>query len=109
MNSPWLCNLDWNAKIFRGKAIKTTKASKALVADLEAYYQKEDGDNQETGDGKNEEYKFLISCFDDTKSIHMPNYPESVLEYRYYWCFFILLTICFPSLVPCVGGIVHFA
>lgn len=76
MNSPWLCNLDWNTKQLRGKSM--TEKTSQLVADLEAYFQKKvdnDLENEEEG------FKFLISCLDDTAATNsnMPNYPESVL------------------------------
>ena len=85
-NSLWLCNLDWSTKKFRGKAIKSAKAMKDLLSQIEQHYQQEaeefekcDGGCDDIIDGSEERFKFLISSKEPrlpSRPIHMPGYPE---------------------------------
>ena len=85
MNSPWLCNLDWTVKKFRGK--QNSKELKQLIASLEEKYQVKEtndmGKEEEEEEEEEGKYKFLITSWVDDpkrKDIHMPNYPESVMK-----------------------------
>ena len=100
LRSPWLCNLDWSSKKFRGKAKKGDM--KKLLEQLETYYQQkeaefragvsilEEEEEKEEGDGEGEglevrrgkeemesrRTEFFISCDGPAKrAVHMPGYP----------------------------------
>ncbi|CAI7996420.1 DNA polymerase subunit gamma-1 [Geodia barretti] len=94
LESPWLCNLDWSTKKFRGKSKKSDM--KKLLDQLERYYElrdeefrlggaeREDGEGRELeeGEGKEEggsvgKSDFFISGDGPAKrAVHMPGYPE---------------------------------
>ena len=88
--SPWLCNLDWSSKKFRGKEKKTDM--KRLLGQLEEHYEQRErefrvgggwqqgggggvkGREEEEGEGR---VDFFISGDGRTKrAVHMPGYPE---------------------------------
>ena len=58
LESPWLCNLDWSTKKFRGKSKKSDM--KRLLDELERHYQERDeefrlaGQEREGGEGEGE-------------------------------------------------------
>ena len=58
LESPWLCNLDWSTKKFRGKSKKSDM--KKLLDELERHYQERDeefrlaGQEREGGEGGGE-------------------------------------------------------
>lgn len=73
LESPWLCNLDWSAKVFRGKALKTKKEREQLLKRIEE--QRKEEEEQERGD----KFEFVISSTDISslkQLVHMPGYPE---------------------------------
>ena len=94
LESPWLCNLDWSTKKFRGKSKKSDM--KKLLDQLERYYElrdeefrlggaeREEGEGRELekGEGKEEgsgvgKSDFFISGDGPAKrAVHMPGYPE---------------------------------
>lgn len=91
LQSPWLCNLDWSSKKFRGKAKKSDM--KKLLDQIEEHYkqrneefraggilpemnegEKEGGGGGDDSGGKME---FFISGDGPAKrAVHMPGYPE---------------------------------
>ena len=106
MNSPWLCNLDWTTKKYRGK--NTPAECKQLTADIEAFYLKEASADVETEEDK---YKYLISSFPSVKKTkcipHLPNYPESVPELNdaFLSCLIIVLSCLSLHTRANAGGI----
>ena len=72
LESPWLCNLDWSSKNFRGKAYKTKKDFDAVMAKIKESYEDEDTERSP---------ELVISVVDSTppkRPVHMPGYPELV-------------------------------
>ena len=85
LKSPWLCNLDWSSKKFRGKAKKVDM--NRLLEELERYYEQKDNEFKAAGsleqDGGQSEIEerteFFISGDGPAKrAVHMPGYPELV-------------------------------
>lgn len=84
-HSPWLCNLDWESKKFRGKMKKADMA--CLMEKIEQYYRGREEEFQagrmpgeeEEGEGEERRFEFLISGDHSPKrAVHMPGYPEYV-------------------------------
>lgn len=88
--SPWLCNLDWTSKKFRGKA-KKSDMTKLLDQIKEHYKQRDEEfragrtpsrelDEREKeggGDDSGGKMGFFISGDGPAKrAVHMPGYPE---------------------------------
>ena len=73
LQSPWLCNLDWSTKSFRGKAMNK-RQMKDLLKKIEERM------NRGVDDDEEEKFEFLISStqlFPPPKQlVHMPGYPE---------------------------------
>lgn len=110
LNSPWLCNLNWSAKQFRGKALKTKAARGKLLAELEDFYQRqaeEFGEEEEEGADQHGA-EFVISSLESmmgSRPVHMPGYPESVPESDYPRIQFHAIFVAFHvsgGTVPCV-------
>ncbi len=90
-SDPWLCNLDWSAKKFRGKA-KTAAAMKQLLKRIENHYERKyevfrAGPSTteafragpSTEDPEEENVCFLITTEEPSlpkRPVHMPGYPE---------------------------------
>lgn len=84
LQSPWLCNLDWSSKKFRGKTKKSDM--KKLLGQIEEHYRQRD-DEFRAGRGRSGEgegvddsggkMEFFISGEGPAKrAVHMPGYPE---------------------------------
>ncbi len=71
LESPWLCDLDWSTKAFRGKALKTKRSRVQL---LKSVVERMECEEEE------EEFQFVISSSEllapGRQSVHMPGYPE---------------------------------
>lgn len=87
LQSPWLCNLDWSSKKFRGKAKKSDM--KKLLDQIEEHYRQRDDEFRagrmwsgevEGGGGVDDsgrKMEFFISGDGPAKrAVHMPGYPE---------------------------------
>lgn len=89
LQSPWLCNLDWSSKKFRGKAKKSDM--KKLLDQIEEHYKQRDeefsagkipsrerDEGEKKGGGESgEKVEFFISGDGPGKrAVHMPGYPE---------------------------------
>ena len=75
----WLCNLDWEQKKFRGKAM-TKAAMKKLLQDIEDHTERQKeaflSASCDVGDG--EEFKYMITAQEPVsikRRVHMPGYP----------------------------------
>ena len=83
MKSPWLCNLNWTSKKFRGKAITKKSDKIKLLTAIEDFYEKQENEFLEnTGEsGGKEKAEFIISSMESKipqRAVHMPGYPELV-------------------------------
>ncbi len=69
--SVWLCNLDWSAKAFKGKSLKTKRARTQLMKNIADRLDKQ---------GEEEKFEFVISSSElsapGRQLVHMPGYPE---------------------------------
>ena len=83
--NPWLCNLDWESKKFRGRAKKADMSR--LVQRIEEYYNHKEEEFRSGGRERDREereeeeeerkFEFMISGENPGKrSVHMPGYPE---------------------------------
>ena len=75
----WLCNLDWEQKKFRGKAM-TKAAMKKLLQDIEDHTERQKeaflSASCDVGDG--EEFKYMVTAQEPVsikRRVHMPGYP----------------------------------